>query len=327
MCVAPLARAQQVNDASRGAARQLGYQGVESYQAGDYPTALTKLDKAYQVLQVPSLGLWSARALIKTGRWVEAAERLRQVSRLEAKGDATVQQQAQEDAKAELERLLPRIPSLLISVEGAPAAEVQLTLDGEAIASALVGEPIPANPGQHVVVGKRGAQQQSKSTSLAEGAKGELVLRFAPLPAGAAAAGAATQTKTEPPPADSDATSDQASGGGTRRLVGWVLVGAGAAGVAVGATTGFMAMGKKGDLEGSPDCREQTCLPSQRDAVDSYNSLRTISTVGLAAGAALAAAGVVLVVTAPKNDASQQASRAGLWLRISPSGGAVAGRF
>lgn len=328
MCVAPVARGQQVNDASRGAARQLGYQGVESYQAGDYATALSKLDKAYQVLQVPSLGLWSARALLKTGRWVEAAERLRQVSRLEAKGgDAAVQQQAQEDAKAELERLLPRIPSLFISVQGAAAADVQLTVDGEAIASALVGEAIPANPGPHVVVGKRGTQERRQSTSLAEGAKGEIVLRFESMPAGAAAAAGAAQPTTAPP-ADSAASSDGASGGGgTRRLLGWALVGTGAAGVVLGATTGFMALGKKANLEDSADCRDQSCLPHRQDDVDSYNSLRTISTVGLVAGAALATAGVVLVVTAPRRDAAQHASGAGLWLRVSPTGGTLAGSF
>jgi hypothetical protein len=326
-CWAPLAQAQNINDASRAAARQLGYQGVESYQAGDYPTATTKLEKAFQVLQVPSLGLWSARALIKTGRWVEAAERLRRVSRLEAKGgDAAVQQQAQEEAKAELDRLTPRIPTLVVTVEGAREADVQLMVDGEAIASALIGEPVPANPGKHVIVGKVGEQERSQTSTLAEGSSGKVVLRFEATGAAPTAAAAAVAPASQPADADTASSSEQASG--TRRILSWALIGTGAAGVVLGATTGVIALGKKSDLEASTDCRaeQRACLPSQRDEIDSYNTMRTISTIGLVGGAALAATGIVLMVTAPKSDAGQQASNR-WWLRVTPTGGSLAGSF
>jgi hypothetical protein len=66
-------RAQAVDDATRGAARTLGYDGVKAYNAGDYAVADQKLEKAYRVLKVPSLGLWSARTLVKLGRLVEAS--------------------------------------------------------------------------------------------------------------------------------------------------------------------------------------------------------------------------------------------------------------
>jgi predicted deacylase len=112
------ASAQAVDDATRGAARTLGYDGVKAYQSGDYPVANEKLDKAYRVLKVPSLGLWSARALVKVGRLVEASERYAEVSRLPTSGgDETVQKQAQVDARAELEALAPRVPSLNMRFE------------------------------------------------------------------------------------------------------------------------------------------------------------------------------------------------------------------
>ena len=149
----------EVTDASRAAARELGYAGVESYQAGNYQVAYDKLDKAYQVLDVPSLGLWSARALIKLNRWVEAAERLRQVLRLAPQGgEADVQQQSLHDAKRELEALTPRIPSLVIQVEGSPSGGAQVTLDGDIVAAALLGEPLPTNPGRHAVVVQFGSR-------------------------------------------------------------------------------------------------------------------------------------------------------------------------
>jgi hypothetical protein len=97
------------SDATRGAARDLGADGVEDYQAGKYGEASEKLGRAFEILRVPSLGLWSARALAKEGKLVEASERYLDVSRLDAtKGDTAVQKQAQAEAASEREALQPR---------------------------------------------------------------------------------------------------------------------------------------------------------------------------------------------------------------------------
>src|SRR4051812_29141942 len=76
------AAAQEVDDATRAAARKLGYVGVQAYDAKDYATATDKLEKAFRLYQAPSLGLWSARALVKSGKLVEAQERYLKVTRL-----------------------------------------------------------------------------------------------------------------------------------------------------------------------------------------------------------------------------------------------------
>src|SRR5215467_3274187 len=72
------------DDASRAMARQLGEEGLEAYQASDYLLAERKLDRAYRLFATPTLGLWSARARIKAGHWVEAAERFRDAARASA---------------------------------------------------------------------------------------------------------------------------------------------------------------------------------------------------------------------------------------------------
>ena len=56
------------DEAARAAARLLGTSGVEAFQNGQYAAATESLEKAYQVLRAPSLGLWSARALAKDGQ-------------------------------------------------------------------------------------------------------------------------------------------------------------------------------------------------------------------------------------------------------------------
>ena len=49
-------------ETSARAARQLGNEGIELYERGDYAGALDRLQRAYRVVKVPTLGLWSARA-------------------------------------------------------------------------------------------------------------------------------------------------------------------------------------------------------------------------------------------------------------------------
>jgi hypothetical protein len=310
LLLAGTAGAQKVDPATRGAARTLGNDGVKAYQANDYATASEKFEKGYSLLKAPSLGLWSARALAKLGKLVEASERYLEVTRLTVSGgDEAVQKQAQADARTELDALTPRIPTIVIALEGAAPAEVTVSLDGVDLAAEIVGESRPANPGHHVVIGRRGEEEVRAEANLAEGEQKTMRVVFTPLPAGAAAPAAATQDSGPPP------SEYKGKPGSTQRLLGWIAVGVGGAGLAVGGVFGSMAMGTQSDLDDSGDCADQKCGPDQQDKVDTLATQRTISTVGFIAGGVLAATGIVLVVTAPKGDKRPQAS-----LRLSPGG-------
>jgi hypothetical protein len=318
------AGAQQVSDASRAAARSLGYAGIESYQAGDYAAAFIKLDKAYQVLQAPSLGLWSARALIKTNKWVEATERLRQVAALKPQaGDLGVQEQARRDAQLQLDELLPRLPSLVIELKGASPDDARVSVDGEAVSPALISTPLPADPGRHVVRGTVDGREVTESVVLSEGAHEKVVLRFSPTPTLPAKSVAPATVVRPASPLAADVKPSS-----VRSVVGWALIAVGGAGVAVGATTGIIAISKKSDLEASELCRSRLCLPAEQDRVDSYHSLRTLSGIGIYAGAALAATGLVLVITAPRYSTQRASAGTPSWfVSLSPRGGALAGQF
>jgi hypothetical protein len=307
-------RAQQVDDATRGAARTLGYDGVRAYNAGDYAVADQKLDKAYRALKAPSLGLWSARTLVKLGRLVEASERYREVTRLEtAGGDQAVQKQAQTDAEAELDALTPRIPSLVVELEGATPEDTTVSIDGVALAAALVGERRPANPGKHSVLGRRGADEARSEVTLAEGDQKSVRLVFMQK-----VPGTAPTPLTEPaPPVDDGETS-----GASQRLIGWISLGAGGVGLALGSTFGVLALSKHSDLEDGGSCRGDQCLRTVSDDVDSLRTQRTVSTVGFIAGAALAATGVVLVLTAPRDSESPRSA-----IRLGPNAVSFEERF
>jgi hypothetical protein len=284
----------EVDDATRGSARQLGYSGVEAFQAGEYQSAHDKLDKAYRVLQAPSLGLWSARALEKLGRLVEASERYLEVTRVSAeRGQEAVQLQAQAEARREVEKLLPRIPALRVEVKGADPSSVVLTVDGAVIAPELIAEERPVDPGVHQVEAKRGAEVRTSVIRVREGERKAVTLSFG------TAARKPPDSVPPPPPHASESSS-----GFPAKTLGWVAVIAGGAGLVVGGVTGGMALQKRGEIEDSPHCRAATneCLPNMQSTVDAYDSMRRISTIGFVAGGVLAATGIVLVLTAPDEE-------------------------
>jgi hypothetical protein len=95
-------------------------------------------------------------------------------------------------------------------------------------------------------------------------------------------------------------------GGSAQRTVGWVALGVGGTGLAVGGIFGILGLSDKSDLEAS--CPDRRCEPDQYDALDAYETKKTISTVGLIGGAVLGVTGAVLIVTAP-DGASPSAAR------------------
>jgi hypothetical protein len=279
------AHAQEADAVTRDAARSLGLSGVDAYQAGEYDVASSRLEKAYALMNVPSLGLWSARALAKRNLLVEAASRYFEVVGLQLpQGDAAVQRQAQSDAQLELEQLRPRIPRLLIRVSGADAAEVALTIDGQAVPSSVIGKPRLVNPGAHRVEGKLAAVQKTAAIDVALAQEAAVELDFSPAP-----------KKALPGAVASKPTS-------LRKTLGWVSVGAGGVGLALGSVMGALALKKHSAINDSGDCPNNHCPAEKQADVDRLNTFRTVSTVGFVAGGVLAGLGVVLVLTAPSKE-------------------------
>jgi hypothetical protein len=325
------AHAQADEATTRASARQLGTAGVEAYQAGSYAKASEKLEKAFRILKAPTLGLWSARALKATGNYVQAAERYLEVTRLEVTGgDVAVQKRAMVDAATELESLRPKIPNLTIELKGAAARDVSVKLDGVDISTDLIGEPQPVNPGPHSIVVSRGDEQVTARISLSEGDSKTSVLELKPATPDAAGAPAAGESgpASSPPSREASSGTDSASRpkASTTRTLAWISLGVGGAGLALGGITGILALGKRKSIDDSENCNGDQCYPAEQPLADSYNSLRTWSSVGFIAGGALAATGVVLLLAGPSAQASTSRGPSAALL-ISPTGAAVKGRF
>jgi hypothetical protein len=75
--------------------------------------------------------------------------------------------------------------------------------------------------------------------------------------------------------------------------------------------------------KGSLDCNGP-CQPS--DQVDTFRSLRTVSTVGFIAGGALAATGLVLLLTSSSSK-TPESGKTSIHLALSPMSAFVSGEF
>jgi hypothetical protein len=288
--------AESPDQATRTAASALGYAGVEAFQAGDYAGASERLEKAYALLKAPSLGLWSARALLKLGRLVQASERYLEVTQLAAAtGDAAIQKQAQQDAARELDELGPKIPRVMIAIVGAAAWDVTVSVDAIPIASAQRQAPVPLDPGRRVIEGRQGEQTVRTELVLMEGQHTTVELRFTGTPAAPTAARAAARATDAP-----------------WRTLGWVALVLGGASLTAGAALGVSALDDRSHFKSSEECdldRNQ-CWLDERSRVDAYNTKRVLSGVGLIAGGVLAATGAYLVFF--RTDATPESPSVGL---------------
>lgn len=334
---APTSVRAEPSPGEREAARELGSQGTKAFAAGDYAAAAERLERAYAILPAPSLGVWRARALVKLGRLLAASEQYLAVTRLEVKsGNLALQKQAQVDAERERAALLPRIPGIVIQLEGASPAEVTLSMDGAAVSAGMVGERLPVDPGRHSAEAVRNAERVHVALEVAEGEQKFAKLAFTPAPPVVAtppapAAGAeggvadvprpmptATSSRNQPLPAA------VARPNTLGRTLGWVAVGAGGVGIAIGAATGIAVLGKKGALQDNAACRGLRCLPSMNDEVSAYNSLRTVSTASFVVGGVLVGSGLALLLFTPSSGSTDAPSVA---VHLSPNGLAARGTF
>lgn len=324
------ATAQGQADANRvAAARQVGYEGYRAYVAGEYSTASEKLERAFRLVKAPTLGLWSARALVKTGAWVRASERYLEVTRLPLPNtNRANHQRAKEEATQERTLLLPRIPLLRIEIRGAPASEVELQMDGSKVDPNLVGVARPVDPGEHILTAHWRGVDQTARVFLEEGAEAAESLSFEP--------SAPPQTETAPKQKPKTKTKARPRKNPTEHLqrqreqpeagpgaLTYVALGVGAAGLLTGSVAGGMALAKQRELDESGFCSGNGCGAQVDAEVRQLNTLRLVSTIGFAAGAAGAGVGLTLLLW--KNGEPKQHERLGL--RLGPADVALEGNF
>jgi hypothetical protein len=290
----PEARAQ--TDADRAAARAAATEGLRAFQEGRFQDAVDFCSRAEALMHAPTHLLLVARAQAKLGHLVEAQEAYFRIKRDHLAADAPrAFVDAQSSAADEQAALGPRIPTLKVTLEGAPAKDVTLTIDGQAVPSALLGLARPINPGQHTVAARSPeAESDTASVMVPEGAAQAVTLTLHPV----AVSGTAPVPATSGPEPSPAAPERAAGGGHGLRVAGWISVGVGVVGAAVG--TVFILKNGSDLNSANALCGSSSCPQSKRAQIDSLDAsasqASTIAWVSYGVGVAGLGAGVAMLV-------------------------------
>jgi hypothetical protein len=267
-------------------ARELGMQAQAAFDAGKLEESEKLWVAATGLFNAPTLTLGLARTQAKLGKLVLAQESYNKIIR--EQGDqpnlSAAFKDALDSARAEIGPISARIASVVIIVEG--PADATVTIDDQPVSKAGLGHKRPVDPGSHVIRARApGYKEAQTNFQVAESGVAEAKLRLEKDPN-------AEPAETKPVQATVDTK------GSSDTTLALVAYGVGGAGLLFGAITGIVAIGKRSDLEST--CPNDRCPGSAQDDVDSYRTMGTLSTVGFIVAGAFAAAGTVLLLTAPK---------------------------
>ena len=296
-CLLVAAPAFAQSAADRETARSLMDQGDDLRNKGDLKAALQRFRAANEIMHVPTTALEVARTQASLGQLVEARDTLAQIM----SSAPTPREPAQfRDARNEAQKLdaslEPRVPTVTVTVSGASeGASVSLSVDGVAVPAAVIGLPRRLDPGHHVMIATTSTQEGRAEIDVAEGEKKDVAITLATVAKPTPIAPVTHEEQPPPPPE-------------THRsyVLPITLFAIGGASLVVGGITGIMEISQQNGL--STSCPNHVCPPSQYGALDSANTLATISTVTLIVGGAAVVAGVItLFVGKPSTSAPAQA--------------------
>ncbi|HMJ57279.1 MAG TPA: PEGA domain-containing protein [Polyangiaceae bacterium] len=295
--IAPAAFAEPTAS-DRATARTLAQEGQHALETRNYTMAIDKFSRADSLVHAPTLLLGLARAQVGATKLVEAQENYNRIIREGVAANSPKSwTKAVDDANKEVGAISPRIPWVTITVLGPSSPEV--VIDSMPVPHASLGVKRAINPGTHKVkVSAEGYLPQEKMIVLTEGQSINVNLELEQAPEAA------------PPPEKKVAsatvdTGSTSSGGEWRKTVAYVAFGVGGASLIVGGVAGGLAVAKYSQL--SDACPGKNCETSQTANIDTYRRLGTIADVGFIVGGVGVAAGIVLLVTQPKEPSTAAA--------------------
>ncbi len=157
-------------------ADELKKQAISAARAKDWDTARAKFEAAYELDRLPLTLYNVATAQEQTGRLLVA--RASYIKFLDTVPGDNIK--FRKLAKEAITRLDDEIPTVRIRLEGF-AASVVVELDGAALSTAALAAPIQLDPGKHVIVASRGAEELTRRDVMAiRGARQETVLNAPP---------------------------------------------------------------------------------------------------------------------------------------------------
>ncbi len=290
LLVASGAAAQPASDP--GAAEALFQKARTLMEQGKLVEACPIFDESYRLdpapgtlLNLAACSRHKGKTATSWGQFVEAGRAFRR------KGDERRALFAEGQAK-ELE---PMLAHVVLSAE-APPPGLSITRDGVELSAASLGLKLPVDPGRHELVLRAPGHKSRTQTFDAEARKTvELVLD--PLSPGEDEP--KIEAPTPAPPGVDPGPADRR--GPNQRLAGFIVGGVGLASLAVGAVFVGLTAQRSGELDDL--CPAQRCTTAEaKDALSEANIFANVANGMLIAGGVVAAAGLVVVLTAPSSD-------------------------
>jgi hypothetical protein len=315
LSTAPRAARGQEDDAARRAAGQALFdQASALIDKHDYRAACPKLEEVAR-LQPGKVG-----TMMALGECYEGAGRVASAwtqYRAAADRAAALQDSRAAAAQAKVAALAPKLPRLGIQVDAAtkdlPGLEVKR--DGIPVGAAQWGEPMPVDPGEHVIEAQAlGREPLRVVVEIKEGEAKDAAVTL--LPRGPAAAPRRDAPPAKPPPA---------SGSG-RRTAGLVVGGAGLAGLGVGGLLGIVTILKNKDANATVACSGPATLPNVTGCNALRDAARGMQTGGIVAavvGGVALGTGAAVFATAPR----EGKPLAGAAVVVHPTGAFLVGQF
>ncbi len=317
--------AQAQTDLERATARDAANSGRQAFDAGQYEKAIDSFTRAESLVHAPPHLLFLARAQVKLGRLVAAHETYTKITRESLAPNAPKAfVDAHSAAESEQTSVDARLPSVTVTLQGAPASGVVVDMDGTNLPAAMIGIPLPADPGLHTFKTSGTATGDPVTITLAEAAKQTVVLKVHSSGVPAAAPGTAPAAVGV---GNTDATTgplvaDAAPGSGTSglRIASYVSFGVGAVGAGVG--TFFLLKSKSSDDDAGKlfdQCvaisRVGDCGPirqqyeSKQSDVDSQRNIGVASLIVGGVGVAAGVTFLILDLSSSSKSASNDAPR------------------
>jgi hypothetical protein len=301
LLAAPGAHA-QVSAADRETARSMMQEGRDLREKGDLKGALQRFKTADDIMHVPTTSLEVARAQVALGQLIEALDTIAAIHKVPVLTDDPAPFKDARNKADELDAQVEgKVPSLSITVTGAAEGETPaISVDGVSLPAAAASVPRKVDPGHHVVTARAASGQAKEEVDVTEGEKKDVALV---LVAGGGDNPEGDNGQTEPGPSGPHNVH-------TPGPLTWGGIVVGGVGLVVGSITGLMTLSKASTVKS--DCNPNTtkmCTDSgDISALNSGNSLATVSTISFAVAGAGAVVAVVSLIVGHKPPGAAPAS-------------------
>ena len=284
----------------RETARQAMDLGDRLFDEKEYDKALRAYREADAIMHVPTTGIEVAKTQAALGLLLDARETATAVAHLPVvEGEPAPFADARESAQRMAAALLARIPTIQLTLSGLPdGVAARVDIDGENVPNSVLVAPRKVNPGTHVLHGTApGYLDVRRDVVVRE--KEHVTSELAMSPGQGSA-------DHHPWP-----------------LLAYAGFGAGIGGVALGAITGLVSLGKTSSARSL--CVGNACPASAQSEVSSAQTFATASDVFFGLGLASASVGLIAVLASgPRTEAR---STTGMRVLIGPGSLELRGAF